>query len=212
MKATEMNEPLETNGAVELAYREMVKRVGYDFGLKRRSFMQMLGAGLLIASAAPGLAQRSGRGGGFRGSGPRTVSARIHLGKDGSITVLVGKVEAGQGARAELTQAAAEELRVSPEKIQLIMADTEAGPDDGMTAGSGTSPRTVPSVREGAAAARNLLVEFAAKKWGVEPDTCQVQDGKAVHQATRRALTYADLAGDEEAIKAFDQATPSGVA
>src|SRR4051812_36451258 len=177
-----MNEQLETNESVELAYREMVKRVGYDFGLKRRSFMQILGAGFLIASAVPGLAQRAGRGGGgFHGGGPKTIGARIHLGKDGSITVLVGKVEAGQGARAELTQAAAEELRVSPEKIQLIMADTEAGPDDGMTAGSGTSPRTVPSVREGAAAARNLLVEFAAKKWGVEPDTCQVQDGKAVH-------------------------------
>src|SRR4051812_33936844 len=132
-----MNEQLETNESVELAYREMVKRVGYDFGLKRRSFMQLLGAGLVIAGAAPALAQRSGkRGGGFGGGGAKTVGARIHFGKDGSITVLVGKVEGGQGARAELTQAAAEELRVAADKIQLVMADTDAVPEDGITAGS----------------------------------------------------------------------------
>src|SRR5437879_11669514 len=133
-----MNEQLQTNESVELAYREMVKRVGYDFGLKRRSFMQILGAGLLIASASTALAQRNGRRGGFGGAGAKTVGARIHLGTDGSITVLVGKVEAGQGARAELTQAAAEELRVPADKIQLVMADTDAVPDDGITAGSGT--------------------------------------------------------------------------
>src|SRR6478672_6965280 len=94
---------LQTNENVELEYRKMVHRVGYDFGLKRRSFMQLVGAGVLIASAAAGLAQRSGRRGGFGGSGAKTLGARIHLGMDGSITVFVGKVEAGQGARAELT-------------------------------------------------------------------------------------------------------------
>ena len=202
----------ETNEAVDLAYKQMVKRVGYDFGLKRRSFMQILGAGLLVASAAPGLAQRSGkRGGGFGGSGAKTIGARVHLGKDGSITVLVGKVEAGQGARAELTQAAAEELHVAPERLTLVMADTDAVPDDGMTAGSGTSPRTVPDVRKGTAAARQLLIEFAAKRWGVEANTCEVEDGKAIHKASKRTLSYADLAADAEAVKGLEQPAPSGL-
>src|SRR5690242_1262370 len=94
---------------------EIIEPVGYDFGLNRRGFVQFLSAGLLIASSvSPALAQRAGggrRGGGFGGSGARSIAARILLGKDGSITVLTGKVEAGQGSRAELTQAAAEELR-----------------------------------------------------------------------------------------------------
>ena len=126
--------------------------VGYDFGLKRRSFVQLLGAGLLLAvSVAPALAQRrGGRGGG----GARNIAARVHLGKDGTITVMTGKVEAGQGARAELSEAAAEELRVPVSRIQLVMADTSLVPDDGITAGSGSTPRTVPAVRHGAAAAR----------------------------------------------------------
>jgi CO/xanthine dehydrogenase Mo-binding subunit len=205
-----MTEPMPTNESVERAYAEMVKRAGYNFGLKRRSFVQILGAGLLIAGASNALAQRSGKRS-FGGSGARTIGARVHLGTDGSITVMVGKVEAGQGARAELTQAAAEELRVAPERIQLIMADTSLVPEDGITAGSGTSPRTVPSVRQGAAAARQLLIDFASKRWGVEATTCEVRDGKAIHTATHRSVTYADLAGDEEAAKWFQQPIPPDV-
>src|SRR2546425_10995090 len=85
----------------ETDYEEPIEAVKYDFGLSRRGFVQMLGAGLLIASSAsPALAQRSGRRGGFGGRGARTIAARIHLGKDGSITVLTGKIETGHGARA----------------------------------------------------------------------------------------------------------------
>src|SRR5438309_551796 len=186
-----MKEPVETIETIDLAYAKMVKRVGYDFGLKRRSFVQILGAGLLIAGAAPALAQRGGRRG-LGGPGARTIGARVHLGKDGSITVLVGKVEAGQGARAELTQAAAEELRVPAERIQLVMADTGLTPDDGVTAGSGSSPRTVPAVRQGAAAAREVLVDFASKQWGVEPGACEVREGKVTHAASKRSLSYAE--------------------
>jgi len=57
--------------------------------------------------------------------------ARVHVGKDGIITVLTGKVEMGQGARTELTQAAAEELRVPISQVQMLMADTSIVPDDG---------------------------------------------------------------------------------
>lgn len=205
-----MNEPV-TNESVDAAYEKMTERLGYDFGLRRRSFFQLLGAGLLIVSQATALAQRSGgRRGGFRGAGAKTVGARIHFGVDGSITVLVGKVEAGQGARAELTQAAAEELCVSSDRIQLLMADTELVPDDGITAGSGTSPRTVPSVREGAAAARQLLIAFAAKRWDIDGDIGPVRDGRVVH-AGKTALSYADLAADADTAKLLAQPAPADV-
>src|SRR5215470_12104537 len=88
--------------------------------LSRREFVQALGAGLLISVLpAPAWAQRAQRRGGDRAI---KVSARIHIGADGEITVMTGKVEAGQGARAVLSQAAAEELRVGVDRIRLIMA------------------------------------------------------------------------------------------
>jgi len=175
-----------------------------DGGLTRRSFVQMLGAGLLITVTPIRVlaqARRGGRGGG----GTLSVAARVHIAKDGAITVMTGKVEGGQGARAELTQAAAEELRVPAARIQLLMADTSLVPDDGVTAGSRTTPSTVPAVRQGAAAARDLLSQLAAQRWGVDRATVEVRDGKAVHSATKRELTYADLASSDEATKAFQQ-------
>ena len=124
---------------------------------------------------------------------------------------MTGKVEAGQGARAELSQAAAEELRVPLSQIQLVMADTSLVPDDGITAGSGSTPRTVPAVRQGAAAARDLLLDFACKRWNVDRNAVQLNDGKVTDSAGQRALTYADLAASEDAGKALEQPIPSDV-
>jgi isoquinoline 1-oxidoreductase len=189
----------------EIDYNELLEPVGYDFGLNRRSFVQLLGAGLLLVVSIPALAQERRRGGGLGGRGARNIAARLHIGKNGSITVMTGKVEGGQGARAELTQAAAEELRMPTNAVWLIMSDTGLVPDDGITAGSGSTPRTVPAIRQGAAAARELLIDFAAKQWSVERDAVQVQDGKAIHTPTKRSLSYVDLAASEDAAKQFEQ-------
>jgi isoquinoline 1-oxidoreductase subunit beta len=188
---------------------EPIDRVPYDFGITRRGFVQVLGAGLLVTvTAGKVLAQRRGGPGGAR---PTIVSARIHIAADGTITVLTGKVEEGQGARTELTQAAAEELRVPVSQVQLTTADTSLTPDDGVTAGSMTTPRTVPAVRQGAAAARQALQEIAAKRWDVDAAQLEVRDGKITHSATGRALSYGDLAASEELAKAFSQAPSADV-
>jgi len=180
-----------------------------DCGISRRSFVQWLGAGLLISvGAGPALAQRSGgRGGG----GARSVSARVHLGQDGRITVLSGKVEMGQGARAELSQAAAEELRLAVGQVTMILADTSVVPDDGTTAGSRTTPATVPAVRQACAAARQLLVELACRRFGVQPGEVVVRDGQIAHAASQRTATYADLAQAGETAKAFERAIPAEI-
>lgn len=193
----------------EVACQEPAERAACDMELNRRAFVQVLGAGLLISvGAGPGLAQRrGGRGGG----GGQRVAARIHLGKDGRVTVLTGKVEMGQGARAELSQAAAEELRVPVSRVEMLMGDTSLVPDDGVTAGSQTTPRTVPAVRRGAAAARQLLVQLACRRWGAEAAAVEVRDGAIVHAASGRRLSYADLAGSDELAEAFQQPVPADI-
>ena len=125
---------------------------------------------------------------------------------------MTGKVEAGQGSRAEITQAAAEELRLDPARIRLIMADTALAPDDGMTAGSGSTPATVPSVRSGAAAARELLLDLAAQRWKVDRATLRVRDGAIAHEATKRTITYAELAQAEDFAKTLARPIPGNVA
>jgi len=178
-------------------------------GQSRREFLGILGAGLLICVALPLPAQQSS--GRSRVSRARTISARIHLGKDGSITVLTGKVEGGQGARAELTQAAAEELRVQPESISLIMADTATVPDDGITAGSRSTPSTVPAIRQAAATVRQLLLDFARAEWQVEAGALEVADGRVVRKSDGKALSYSDLASSETGPKILEQLVSEGV-
>ncbi len=202
-----------------LDYDETVDLVNFRFAPSRREFAAVLGAGLLIAvcvSSAEGQERpqgqrRRGGGGGFFGGGPTPIAARLHIGKDGLITLLTGKVECGQGARAEITQAAAEELRVPAGRVTLVMADTGLVPNDGTTAGSGSTPRTLPAIRQATAAARNLLLELAAKKFGVKSDQLAVADGKVIDKDSKREQSYADLASADDAAKLFAENVPSNV-
>jgi len=177
--------------------------------LNRRSFVQLLGTGLLI-TVTEGVTLGQGR----RGGGGRSiaVAARIHINKDGTISVMTGKVEEGQGPRAQLSQAAAEELRVGVDRIRLIMSDTGLVPDDGITAGSRTTPSTVPAVRQGAATARKLLTDLAAKRWKVDPSTLTVSDGSIRNKAIDKTITYADLANSADVEEAFTQSVSSDIA
>jgi len=132
---------------------ELSEAPAYQFTLNRREFLEIAGAGLLISVTADA---QSGGG----------LAARLHVGEDGTVTVLTGKVECGQGARTEIAMAAAEELGIGVERVKLIMADTKLVPNDGITAGSRTTPSTLPAVRKAAAAARAVLAESGKKDYG----------------------------------------------
>src|SRR5687768_2505107 len=177
---------------------QVIEPVGYDFGFSRRSFVQALGAGLLIAAtASPSFAlqqqeQRRRGGGGGRAPQPVELGARLHIGPDGVVTVMTGKVEGGQGSRTQITQAAAEELRVPPSQVRVVMADTALCPDDGMTVGSRTTPSTLPAVRQACAVARDLLESLSKERGGAK-------------------LTHADLASADQSAEWFKRVVPSDV-
>ena len=92
------------------------------------------------------------------------------------------------------------------------MADTALVPDDGGTSGSRSTPvdrpRDPPGLRRGARPARGRR---RPRRWGVDAETVEVRDGKAIDAASGRSLSYADLASDEDAAKAFAAAVPPDV-
>ncbi len=180
----------------------------YHFEISRREFVAVLGAGIVISVAVPSaFGQRAGRGGGV---GASSLAQRLHIGADGLITVLTSKVEVGQGSRTQLTQAAAEELHVAVERVRLVMGDT-AGPDDGGTAGSRTTPSSVPAIRKACAAARQLLVDTAATASSVDAKSLAVRGGKVEGLPAGRKFSYADLASEKHADALKRDAAP-GVA
>jgi len=165
----------------------------------RRELLELTGAGLLIVVTAP---TAEGQGAAAEG----TLEARLHINEDGSITILSGKVEEGQGPRTELAMAAAEELRVPLERVKMVMADTALGPDDGITAGSRTTPGTVPAVRKAAATARELLILVSSRQLNLPRGSVEVRDGTVT--AEGRSFSYADLAKSPELTAAYRQALP----
>jgi len=108
---------------------------------------------------------------------------------------MTGKVECGQGARAELTQAAAEELRVAPSSIKLIMADTSLFPDDAGTFGSQTTPQMASQLRRVAAAAREALSEVRTAVIGMKGASLAFELDKA-----RQALAAANVTAEISAL------------
>ncbi len=184
---------------------ELGERPLYQFDVSRREFTQFLGAGLLISWTGRASFAQQPRGRRRRGRrrDPVTIAQRLHVGADGTITVMTGKVEVGQGSRTQLTQAAAEELHVAIDTIRLVMADTTLVPNDGGTSGSQTTPRTCPAVRRAAATAREVLIELAAQRWDVNSAKLIARDGCVVDTSANRSLTYGELAAEKHAPDAF---------
>ncbi|HTM54180.1 MAG TPA: molybdopterin cofactor-binding domain-containing protein [Pirellulales bacterium] len=197
-----------TNELIEDERYELAEAPVYDFSHTRRAFVEAVGAGIVIAiGAADSLGQLPSLR--TRGGNTRTnIADRIHIAEDGTVTVWTGKVEVGQGSRTQVCQAAAEELRVPLQSVRAVMGDTELCPNDGGTSGSGTTPRTIPSIRTAAAAARKLLLELAAEKLGAQPDALELRDGRISQPGSGRAVSYAELAKDKSLAEKLDAAPP----
>jgi CO/xanthine dehydrogenase Mo-binding subunit len=182
----------------ELERYELSEPPRYVFELNRREFVGVLGAGLVVSVVIPGaFAQRAGGRGGD--GADASLAERLHIAPDGTITVFTSKVEVGQGSRTQLTMAAAEELRVPISQIRFVMADSSVGPNDGGTAGSRTTPSSVPAIRRGCFAARQLLLESAAKAHEVDLANLSVENGKVTGLPAGKEFSYADLARDDGA-------------
>ena len=161
--------------------------------MKRRDFFKVLGGGIVVLIVDDSDAQEAGGGRrrGFNEPSPTALSAWLHIGENGIVTVYTGKVEVGQNARTSLTQAVAEELRAPVASIRMVMGDTALTPFDMGTFGSMTTPRMWPQIRKAAATAREMLVDLAAQKWSVDRSAINIADGKA--SAAGRSAGFGEL-------------------
>ena len=169
----------------------------HHFELARRDFFKFLGAGIAVfAVAKDSLAkQETAPTHGFHQEElPSDISAWLHIGEDGNVTAFTGKVEIGQNIRTSLAQTVADELRVSFESVTMVTADTALTPFDFGTVASRSMPTMSPQLRRVANAARELLVNAAAKEWKVAPEGLIAADAKVTDPASGRSLRYAELA------------------
>ncbi|MBI4319603.1 MAG: xanthine dehydrogenase family protein molybdopterin-binding subunit [Chloroflexi bacterium] len=121
--------------------------------------------------------------------------ANVRLNQDGTVTLLTGAGELGQGSETILSQIVAEELGVPVEDINIVMADTDATPYNWATCASRITYTMGNAVRLAAAEAKKKIKALAAEKLEANPSDIEVADRHAyVSGSPERKLSFHDLA------------------
>ena len=172
--------PDESGGEAEIAT-----------AITRRSFVKAGGA-LFVSLALPrGLFAKTDDGH-FPLSqnqlDPGKLASWLELRSDGTILARTGRAEIGTGMSAFYPQMIAEELRVQPDCITLVMGDTDKTPDGGYSAGflSGAA-----NVRKVAAYTYQALLGLASTELGVPPSALTVTDG--IVSGGGKSISYGKL-------------------
>src|SRR5437588_603827 len=71
----------------------------------------------------------------------------------------------------------------------------------GAAVGGGSTRRTIPAIRQGGAAGGEGLGGLGGTQWGVGAAEVEVREGKVVHAASKREVTFGALAGAQDVEK-----------
>src|SRR5258706_464384 len=102
-------------------------------------------------------------------SDARRLTQRVHFERDGTVSIITGKVELGQGITTALAQIAADELGVDLHKVKMLPVSTAYSPDEGVTSGSLSIQDGGKGLRKACAELRQLLKKSGKKSyWELE--------------------------------------------
>lgn len=130
------------------------------------------------------------------------LTAWVVVQPDERVIIRIARSEMGQGTLTGLAQLVAEELECDWSRV------TTEYPTPGQnlarkrvwgnfsTGGSRGIRESQDYVRKGGAAARTLLVQAAANRWGVPAEACRASRGVVSHAASGRSATYGQLAAE----------------
>ncbi len=116
---------------------------------------------------------------GLGGGAPDKAGAHVELYADGSFEVRTASAELGQGLPTVLQLIAAEELGQSPNRVRVLLSDTDLTPDGGPTTASRQTYVTGNAVRHAAQALRQALTSELAERYDVAPEYIRFVEGLA---------------------------------
>jgi len=122
----------------------------------------------------------------------KVAAAAVKMNSDGSIVLLTGTVEVGQGARTALSQVVAEELGVPLDRVIVAQLDTDVTPYDAATNASSSMVVMGLSVQRAAQDLKRQLLKLAAKELGSGSDRLRLKNGK-IHGPAGRSISFEKL-------------------
>lgn len=169
--------------------------------LSRRHFLQagaVAGAGLVVAVQVQGC----GGPGAPPATGAFAPNAWVRVDTDGTVRVVVDRSEMGQGVATALPMLVAEELEADWASVRFEQAPAHPAYANRLTQGTQTTGGSTAvmngwlPLRQAGAAARTMLVQSAATRWGVDPAACRAERGRVHHDASGRSLGFGELAAE----------------
>lgn len=170
----------------------------------RRSFLKIAsaaGGGLFLgfnwtqSSAAPVVVDA-----GAVAAGTVNFNSYLSIGTDNIITIVSPNPEIGQGIKTAFPMVVAEELDADWKQVRTVQGNLDSKFDRQLTGGSGAVPHSWERLRKAGASARYLLVAAAANRWKVDAGTCTTENGKVMHKASGKSLSYGELATEASKI------------
>jgi isoquinoline 1-oxidoreductase beta subunit len=161
--------------------------------VSRRGFLvgaTLTASGLMIGIFGAGPAQAAG---------PFAPNAFIRIPTQGKVVLVMSSVEMGQGIYTAMAMLIAEELEVPLDQVTLEHAPADPGRyanpllGDQITGGSLAIRGIYEPMRLAGATARVMLVNAAARQWGVDPAGCRAEAGAVLHDASGRRAAYGEL-------------------
>ncbi|MFQ5917443.1 MAG: xanthine dehydrogenase family protein molybdopterin-binding subunit, partial [Candidatus Binatia bacterium] len=131
----------------------------------------------------------------------KIAGASVRMSSDGSVVLLTGTVEIGQGSRTALSQVAAEVLALSLDRVSTAQLDTDVTPYDVSTSASSSMTVMGLAVQRAAQDVKRQLLRAAAKVLGERADRLTLKNGK-VHAPRGQGVPYGKIISDYYGSKA----------
>ena len=128
------------------------------------------------------------------GSSP-TSTALVRMHVDGTLTVLVGTTELGQGSRSAMAQVVSQELMVPMGDVDVISSDTSMVPYDRSTGSSRSTTLMGLAVQDGAIEVKDQLLELAALHFESPVEELSIEEGQVVRQG--ESISFGALIQEE---------------
>lgn len=126
------------------------------------------------------------------GPGGRSI-ARMRLEADGTLRVVSGVMDVGEGSITALTQIAAESLGVTYDQVRGTFGDTAHTPDSPITAGSTVTFSAGLAVKQAASDLRERIISAASDALDL-PSPDLTLDESGIRAASGARLSFAELA------------------
>lgn len=125
----------------------------------------------------------------------------LAISPDDIVTIFSPNPELGQNIKTSFPMIVAEELEADWSKVNVVQAalDTKKF-ERQLTGGSGAIPHSWERLRKAGATAKYLLIEAAAKRWGVSSANLVAESGRVWDKANNRSLTFGELASEASQI------------